>query len=158
MKKGSIGIVKAGVIAGIYVVLTFVAAALGLSSGTIQVRFSEALCVLPVFMPQAVPGLFVGCILANTLTGALPMDILFGSLATLIGALGTRLLRKNRILALLPPILSNTIIIPFVLKFTYGIPGSVWYFMLTVGLGEVISCGVLGWLLGREFDKKINLI
>lgn len=158
MKKGSIGIVKAGVIAGIYVVLTFVAAALGLSSGTIQVRFSEALCVLPVFMPQAVPGLFVGCILANTLTGALPMDILFGSIATLIGALGTRLLRKNRILALLPPILSNTIIIPFVLKFTYGIPGSVGYFMLTVGLGEVISCGVLGWLLGREFDKKSNLI
>ena len=158
MKKGSIGIVKAGVIAGIYVVLTFVAAALGLSSGTIQVRFSEALCVLPVFMPEAVGGLFVGCALANILTGALPMDILFGSIATLIGAVGTRLLRRNRILALLPPIFSNALIIPFVLKFTYGIPGSVWYFMLTVGLGEVISCGVLGWLLGREFDKKSNLI
>ena len=158
MNKRSMGIVKAGAIAGVYVVLTFVSALFGLSSGAIQVRLSEALCVLPIFMPQAVPGLFVGCALANTLTGGLPMDILFGSLATLIGALGTRLLRKNRILALLPPILSNTIIIPFVLKFTYGIPGSVWYFMLTVGLGEVISCGVLGWLLGREFDKKSNLI
>ena len=154
MKKGSIGIVKAGVIAGAYVVLTFVAAALGLSSGVIQVRFSEALCVLPVFMPEAMPGLFVGCMLANILTGALPMDILFGSIATLIGAVGTRLLRKSRILALLPPILSNTLIIPFVLKFTYGIPGSLWYFMLTVGLGEVISCGMLGYLLGRDLDKR----
>ncbi len=154
MKKGSMGIVKAGVIAGIYVVLTFVSAAFGLSSGVIQVRLSEALCVLPVFLPQAIPGLFAGCVIANTLTGGLPMDILFGSLATLIGAVGTRLLRKNRILALLLPILSNTLIIPFVLKFTYGIPGSLWYFMLTVGLGEVVSCGVLGYFLGREFDKR----
>ncbi len=154
MKKGSMGIVKAGIIAGIYVVLTFVSAVFGLSGGAIQVRLSEALCVLPVFMPQAVPGLFVGCALANTLTGGLPMDILFGSLATLIGAVGTRMLRKNTVLALLPPILSNTLIIPFVLKFTYGIPNSIWFFMLTVGLGEVLSCGVLGYILTREIEKR----
>lgn len=148
------GIVKAGAIAGVYVVLTFVSAVFGLSSGAIQVRLSEALCVLPIFMPQAVPGLFVGCALANTLTGGLPMDILFGSLATLIGAVGTRCLRKNKALALVPPIMANTLIIPFVLKFTYGIPKSIWYFMLTVGLGEVISCGVLGYILGREIEKR----
>ncbi len=154
MNKRSMGIVKAGAIAGVYVVLTFVSAVFGLSSGAIQVRLSEALCVLPIFMPQAVPGLFVGCALANTLTGGLPMDILFGSLATLIGAVGTRMLRKNTILALVPPIMANTLIIPFVLKFTYGIPNSIGYFMLTVGLGEVISCGVLGYILGREIEKR----
>ena len=79
-------IVQAAVIAALYVVLTFVANALGLASHTIQVRFSEALCILPVFTPAAIPGLWIGCLLANLLTGAVIYDVIFGSIA--IGFLG----------------------------------------------------------------------
>ncbi len=157
-KNGVRFTVQAAAIAALYVVLTFVSAALGLSSGVIQLRLSEALCVLPVFFPAAVPGLFVGCIIANFLTGSIFIDVIFGSLATLIGAIGTRLLKKNKILCLAPPIISNTLIIPFVLAFAYNFDGSIFYFMLTVGLGEVLSCGVLGYFLSSALKKRINNI
>ncbi len=87
-KRTLLLIVQAGVIAAVYVALTFASALLGLASGAIQVRISEALCVLPLFTPAAIPGLFIGCAMANFLTGSLPMDVLFGSLSTLLGALG----------------------------------------------------------------------
>ncbi len=157
-KNGVRFTVQAAAIAALYVVLTFVASALGLSSGVIQLRLSEALCVLPVFFPAAVPGLFVGCIIANFLTGSIFIDVIFGSLATLIGAIGTRLLRKHKLLCLVPPILSNTLIIPFVLAFAYNFDGSIFYFMLTVGLGEVLSCGALGYCLGSALEKRINIM
>ena len=140
-------------IAALYVVLTFIAKMFNLDSGVVQVRFSEALCVLPMFTSAAIPGLFVGCLLSNILAGGIVLDVIFGSIATLIGAIGTRLLRKNKILAVIPPILSNTLIVPFVLRYGYEIPGSVPYFMLTVGLGEILSCGVLGLLLYGAFKK-----
>ena len=113
-------IVLSGVIAAIYIVLTIFINAFNLASGQIQVRISEALCILPVFTPAAVPGLFVGCLLANLLTGASIFDVIFGSLATLIGAIFTYILRKRPIIATLPPVLSNAIIIPLVLRFAYG--------------------------------------
>ena len=144
---------QSGVIAALYVVLTLLAKAMGLDSGQIQLRLSEALCVLPVFLPAAVPGLTVGCLLANILCGNIFWDVLFGTLATLLGALGTRALRGRPLLALLPPILSNTLIVPFVLAYAYGLPGGVPLFMLTVGMGEVLSCGVLGRLLWSVLDK-----
>ena len=147
-------IVQSAVIAAIYVVLTFIASALGLSSGAVQVRFSEALCVLPIFTPAAIPGLFVGCILANALTGSIIIDIVFGSVATLLGAVFTRKFRKNRLLALFPPILSNALILPFVLKFAYNFEGSFLYFVLTIGLGEIISCGILGWILIEALRRR----
>lgn len=148
MNKKTLYLVHAAVIAALYVVLTFLANALGLSSGVIQVRFSEALTILPFFTPAAIPGLFVGCILANILTGCMPLDVLFGSLATLLGALGTWSLSKSsKFLAPLPPIIANTLIVPFVLAYVYQFEGSIPYFMLTVGIGEVISCGVLGLVL-----------
>lgn len=148
MNKKTLYLVHAAVIAALYVVLTFVANALGLSSGVIQVRFSEALTILPFFTPAAIPGLFAGCILANLLTGCMPLDVLFGSLATLLGALGTWFLPKSsKFLAPLPPIIANTLIVPFVLAYVYQFEGSIPYFMLTVGIGEVISCGVLGLIL-----------
>ncbi len=152
----------AAVIAALYVVLTWVAASLGLASSPIQVRFSEALTILPFFTPAAIPGLFVGCFLANLLTGCAPWDILFGSLATLLGAVGTYLLSRpakggdgtekhikpwQKWLAPLPPIAANTLIVPFVLAYVYQLEGTIPYFMLTVGIGEVISCGILGLLL-----------
>ena len=136
-----------GITAALYVVLTMVANALGLASGAIQVRFSEALTILPVFNTAAIPGLTVGCVLANLITGCAPWDVVFGSLATLIGAVGTRLLRKNPWIAWIPPVISNMAIVPFVLQKVYGVPDAWWYLALTVGAGEIISCGVLGLLL-----------
>ena len=148
-----------GVIAALYVVLTLVANAFGLASGAIQVRISEALTILPVFTAAAIPGLTVGCVLANIITGCLPWDIVFGSLATLIGAAGTRLLRKKPLLAWIPPVISNAAIVPIVLMRVYGVEdvavfgqtfagNSLWpILVLTIVIGEVISCGVLGLLL-----------
>lgn len=87
--------VQAAMIAALYVVLTYITNLLGLASGTIQVRFSEALCILPVFTPAAIPGLFIGCLISNLITGGIIWDIIFGSIATLLGALGTYFLRKR---------------------------------------------------------------
>ena len=106
--------VQAAVIAALYTVLTMIFAPI--SFGPVQFRISEALCILPFFTPAAVPGLFIGCLLSNFLYGAATLDVIFGSLATLIGALGSYWLRKNRWLVCLPPILSNVIIIPWVLR------------------------------------------
>ena len=142
-----------GLIAALYVALTFIANLFGLASGAIQVRISEALTILPVFTPAAIPGLAVGCVIANIVTGCLPWDVVFGSLATLIGAIGTRLLRKNPYIAWIPPVVSNMAIVPIVLQKVYGVPDAWWYLVLTVGAGEVISCGVLGLLLYHSVRK-----
>ncbi|MBR3743216.1 MAG: QueT transporter family protein [Clostridia bacterium] len=142
-----------GAIAALYVVLTFVAQAFGLASGAIQVRLSEALTILPCFTAAAVPGLTVGCVLANLLTGCALWDVVFGSLATLIGAIVTRLLQKKPLLAWIPPVISNAIIVPIVLQKVYGVPDSFWYLMLTVGAGEVIACGILGLLFYKALAK-----
>ncbi len=143
--KGILFLTRSAMIAAIYVVLTVFISAFNLASGVIQIRISEALTILPVFTNAAVPGLFAGCLISNLITGCAPFDVVFGSIATLIGAVGTYALRKKSpAIAALPPIISNTVIIPFVLKFVYDFPGSIPFFMLTVGAGEVISCGILG--------------
>ncbi len=147
-------ITQAAVIAALYVVLTFMANAFGLANHAIQVRISEALTILPVFTPAAIPGLFVGCLISNIVTGCALLDVVFGSLATLIGALGTYALKKYRYAAPLPPILANTIIIPFVLKYVYELGDTIPFFMLTVGIGEVISCGILGIILMKAIEKS----
>ena len=136
--------VKAAVIAAIYVVLTLFANILGLANGAIQVRLSEAMCVLPIFFPEAIAGLSVGCLLANIITGCFPLDIIFGTIATLIGAIGTYSLKKHNFLAVLPPIVSNTVIVPIVLRYAYGLGDAWWYMAITVCIGEIISCAVLG--------------
>ena len=96
------------------------------------------------------PGLFAGCLISNILTGCALPDIVFGSAATLIGALGTWKLAKlfpdKRFPAPIPPIVANTVIVPFVLRYAYGIR-PLWLSFLTVGAGEIISCGILGLLL-----------
>ena len=145
---------KAAAIAALYVILTLLANAMGLANYSIQVRFSEALTILPAFTPAAIPGLFIGCLLSNILTGCIVWDIVFGPLATLLGALGTYLLRKkSKWLATIPPILFNTLIIPFVLSYAYQFEGSLPYFILTVGIGEIISCGILGMILYSALSK-----
>ena len=145
-------LVQAAMIAALYVVLTFIANALGLASQAIQVRFSEALTILPYFTPAAVPGLFVGCLLSNILTGCALPDIVFGSLATLVAAILTRKLRKHKWMAPLPPIAANAIVVPFVLLYAYGV-GPLWFTFITVTAGEIISCGVLGMLLLFALQK-----
>ena len=132
--------------------LTFVANAFGLANYAVQVRFSEALTILPIFTPAGIPGLFIGCLISNILTGCAIPDIIFGSLATLIGAFGTRALKSNRFLAVLPPIAANAIIVPLILKYAYGLE-PLWFSFLTVTAGEIISCGVLGLLLAFALNK-----
>ncbi len=147
-------ICQAAMIAALYVVLTYVANMFGLANREIQVRFSEALTILPFFTPAAIPGLTIGCLLSNTLTQCMPLDIIFGALATFLGAVGTYWLRRFKWLAPVPPILANTIIIPWVLRFAYGVPAAIPYLMITVGVGEVISCGVLGMMLLLALNKN----
>lgn len=156
-KKNTLFLAQAGVIAAIYVALTVAFAPF--SFGEIQVRLAEALTILPVFTPAAVPGLFVGCLLGNMLGAAALPDIIFGSLATLIGAVGTWKLRNaNPYLAPVPPILANVIVVPWVLKYAYGFDLPIPVMMLTVGIGEVLSCGVLGMVLYRALQKRKDAV
>ena len=151
--KKLVFICQAAVIAALYVVLTYVFSAF--ASGVIQVRVSEALTILPAFTPAAIPGLVIGCLLSNTLTGCVLLDIIFGSVATLIGALGSYALRRHTWLVPIPPIVSNMIIVPFVLSFAYGATDAFPFMIATVGPGEIISCFLLGMILYGAL-KKMN--
>lgn len=170
-RRAALFAAQGAMVAALYVALTWIASIAGLSSMAIQVRISEALCVLPFFLPAAVPGLFVGCLLANLMTGAVVWDILFGSLATLLGALGARGLAvlaqradaagRHRhaavlnVLIPLPTVVANTVIVPLILHYAYGLPDALSYLFLTVGLGEVLSAWVLGLLLLRVLKKVL---
>lgn len=147
-------ITQAAMIAALYVVLTMMAAAFGLDHYAVQLRFSEALCILPFFTPAAIPGLFAGCLLSNIMSGCIIWDVIFGPIATLLGAFGTWLCRKHsKWLAPLPPILANTAIVPLILSYAYHFEGSLPYFAITVGISEILSCGVLGLLLLFTLNK-----
>ena len=148
---------QAAMIAAIYVALTYVFAPF--SFGEVQIRIAEALTILPAFTPAAVPGLFIGCFIGNILGGAILPDIIFGSLATLLGAFFTYRRRdKSRFIAPLPPIIANTIVVPFVLRFGYGVLLPIPLMMLTVGIGEIVSCGVLGMVLYLALWKYKGLV
>ena len=147
-------LVTAAMIAALYVVLSFLSNAFGLASGAIQIRVSEALTILPAFTPAAVPGLAIGCLLFNLLSGAAMPDVVFGTIATLLGAIVTKHLAKQLkdkkympFLLPVPPVFANACIIPWVLKTAYGLGDAYWYLFATVGLGEIISCGILGLIL-----------
>ena len=143
----------AGIIAALYVGLGFLV--LNLASGVIQIRFAEVLTVMPVFTAAGIPGVTIGCFLFNLLSGAPVGDVIFGTLATLISAVGTRLLRKqSRYLAVLPPILANTLIVPFVLRYAYGAEDAIWFMMVTVCAGEIVAAGILALLLRRLIEKN----
>jgi uncharacterized membrane protein len=146
-------LVTAGIIAALYVVLTMISAMLGLSSGVIQFRISEALTILPYFTPAAIPGLFLGCLIANILSGSIVVDVIFGSVATLIGAIGSYILRKYKYLVALPPVISNMVIVPFVLKYAYHLDDAMWFMAITVGIGEIVCCCGLGNMLLYSADK-----
>ena len=132
-------------IAALYVVLTLVSAVFGLASGAIQIRISEALCVLTFFTPAAVPGLTIGCLIANLVTGANLLDVVFGTLATFIGAIGGYYLRSNKWLITLPTVLANTVIVPLVIVYGFGVKDmALPLIALTVCIGELISATLLG--------------
>ena len=130
----------AGMIAALYAVVTLLLRPI--SYGELQVRVSEALTLLPVLTPAAVPGLFVGCLIANVLGSATIWDMVFGSLATLAAALITRKLRHKPALAALAPVVLNGVVVGSVLAITLNLPLLVT--MLWVALGEAIACYVLG--------------
>lgn len=156
-----------GMIAALYVVTGFISYAMGLSSGAIQVRISEAMVVLGAFTNLAIPGVTLGCFLFNLLSGCAIPDIIFGTIASLIGVTGTwligKIMNKNKgmkWLITLPNILSNTLIVPLILIYAYGMTDSTYGALaLSVGAGEVISSGVLGMLLFyliKPFEGKIK--
>lgn len=136
---------QAALIAAVYVVLCIAFAPI--SYGEVQVRVAEALVILPYFTPAAIPGLFIGCFLSNMIGGSILLDMALGSLATLLGAIGSWYLRRSRVLVLLPPIIANTLLVPLVLRYGYGVPLPIPLMMLTVGIGEVIAVAVLGSVL-----------
>ncbi len=151
MKENKLRFITQGALIGaLYVLLTYLANMMGLASGVIQFRLSEALYVLACFTPAAVPGLWVGCMLSNILTGGVLWDVIFGSLATLIGAWGARMLRHYRFarwVAPFPPIVANAAIVPFVLRYAYGMDDTLPFMIFTVSVGEIATCGALGVLL-----------
>ena len=155
-------------IAALYVVLTFVSSLAGLSGqNLIQFRLSEVLTVLPYFTPAAIPGITLGCLLSNILTGCAVWDVVFGTLASLIGAVGTYLLRRYRYMAAVPPILSNTLIVPFVVYYCYGLDVTLAAYPTATALiitaacvfvGEFVCCGVLGTLLQTVLIKNPKVL
>ena len=150
----------ASTIAALYVVMTLISAAFGLSSGAVQIRISEALCALTFFTPAAVPGLTVGCLIANLITGANVLDVVVGTLATLLGALGGRLLRKHQYLVTLPTLAANSIIVPLVIVYGFGVKDIALPFVaLSVCVGEFISATLLGTgllMILKKYNFKFN--
>jgi uncharacterized membrane protein len=141
---------RAGVIAALYVALTMLFQPI--SFGAVQFRISEALCILPVLWPEAVAGLTVGCLISNLLGGALPPDVIFGTLATLLAAFATAKLRKNIWLAAFMPVVFNGVIVGLVLTYAYQIPALLLN-MLTVALGEAAVLYILGIPLAKVLQK-----
>ena len=151
----------AGVVGAAYAALTLGAGVFGVAYGPVQCRVSEALTVLPFLFPETVPGLFVGCLIANLLSPYGPLDIVFGSLATLLAALWTSRCRR-RWLAPLPPVICNAVIVGGLIAFyetgfTAAFGAAFLYNALTVGLGEAVSCYVLGLLLLHWMPKNRTL-
>lgn len=155
-KMNAKSIAAGGLVAGLYIALTALFAPL--SFGAIQFRVSEALTLLPILSPAAVPGLFVGCLLSNLILGAPWQDVVFGSLATLLAAILTRLLRRNQWLAALMPVVFNGLIIGGMLSVVYALPFLAT--AATVALGEAAVCYMLGLplvgLLHNRFGDELG--
>lgn len=150
---------RTAIVAALYATLAYVSSPLQFAG--FQFRISEALCILPVFMPEAVLGLYLGAMLANYITGCLALDIIFGAAATLIGALGAYffrgLPRRWLWLTTVTNVVSNTVIVPFICIHVYGAPESYWFIAFTVFVGEIVTGAILGTLLLLTLDKKRSI-
>ena len=144
-------IAQAAIIAAAYAALTI--AIMPLSYGVMQFRVSEALTILPMFSAAAIPGLFVGCLVANLLSPVGLIDVVIGSLATLIAAVCTYKLRDHKFLTPLPPVIANAFMVGGELYYVYGVKFSLIACILWVGLGEALACYGLGYPLSRILNK-----
>ena len=142
---------RGAIIAALYAALTLLLQPL--SYGEVQIRFSEALTLLPILMPEAVPALAVGCLLANVLGGCMLVDIVFGTLATLLAAICTRRLRERFWLAALMPVLFNGVIVGAVVHYCYAPMIALPLCMLSVAAGEAVACLVVGPVLLRVLRR-----
>ena len=154
--KKTKGMIYAALTAALYVVLTYISSMLGLASGPVQLRISEALTILPIFIPQSVYGLFAGCIISNLLTGSAVWDIIFGSLATLIAALVTRKFKNNPLIAFASPVLFNVLIVPPVIYLVYPSEQTLILTYIGVFIGQAVSVFAFGGMLFGAL-RKINL-
>ena len=162
MKKGqkrtALYITRGALVAAMYVALTYLTSLFGIDKGAIQFRLSEALCILPALMPEAIPGLYVGCLIANIVTACAPWDVALGSLATLIGAVGAHLLgrlpKKLSFLIPIPTVIANAVIVPFVIIYAYGATDAYAFILATVTLGEVVCAFALGLMLYHSLKNR----
>ena len=161
MKSRSLYLIQAALIAAVYAVLTLLLKPFGF--GVIQFRIAEVLTVLPAILPSSIPGLFIGCILANFFGGFGPIDIIFGSLATLIAAFSTHFLRRSKFLFPLPPAVFNGLIVG---SYIYLLFDKTYPWLLTVSfiaLSELVICYLLGLPLitfikgNRVLREKLNI-
>ncbi len=154
--KRTLFITQAAVIAAIYTVLVLV---FNFSSfGPVQFRVAEALTILPFFTPAAIPGLAIGCFLSNLIASSDVLDIVFGSLATLIAAILSYQLRRYKLLVPVPPILVNALVVPFILKYAYFEADPIPLMMLSVGAGQLMAAGVLGIILLLSLDRVKHVV
>ena len=157
-RSSALYLTRGAMIAALYVAITWLCSVVGLSSGVIQFRISEAMCILPVFLPEAVPALFIGCMISNLIAGGVVWDVILGAVATLLGAIGARLLRRLpkafMWVATLPTLLANVLIVPPVLIFAYGALDAYWFIALTVGIGE-LACACIGGTMLYFILKRI---
>lgn len=149
-------IVQAALIAAVYTALTLLLKPYSFGHMIFQFRISEALTVLPAIMPASIAGLFVGCLVSNMLGGFGPIDMFFGSLATLLAAIASRKLRKYPLLVPLPPVLFNAVIVGGYLKFLYFKDIPLLASMAWVGLGQLLACYGLGYPLLMIFKKRLG--
>ena len=142
---------RGAIIAALYAATTLLLAPI--SYGEIQIRISESLTLLPILLPEAVPALAIGCLLANVLGGCTIFDIVFGTLATLLAAICTRLLRDRLRLASAMPVLFNGVIVGAVVHYAYAPVIPLPLCMIFVALGEAVACMLLGPVVLRAVSR-----
>ena len=147
---------EAAIIAALYTVLVFIFQ--WSSFGPVQFRIAEALTILPYFTPAAIPGVTIGCFLSAVFAGSDVLDMVFGSLATLVAALLSYSLRRYKYLVPIPPIVVNALVIPWVLKAAYGEAQPIPLMMLSVGAGQLLAAGVLGMILLFALERVRHII
>ncbi len=149
---------EASLIAALYVMLTILSAAFGLSGGAIQLRLSEAICIFAVFTPAAVPGVALGCFVSNLLTGCALWDIIFGTLASFFGMIACRALRKFPYLASAPYALINIIAIPLIQAYVYSAKEALPLLFMFMSIGEILSVYAVGMPLYYILNKNKTVI
>ncbi len=149
---------EASLIAALYVMLTAISSAFGLGNGPIQLRLSESLCVFAIFTPAALPGVTLGCFISNLLTGCALWDMVFGTLASFIGMLGCRALKKLPYIAPAPYALANIIVIPLIQVYVYAVEEALPLLFLFIGVGELLSVYAVGMPIYLILNRNKNTI